>query len=44
MITPPLKKNKVVLKSDPQKQVICCSDHVAARIFMKGLGFSKDAE
>ena len=40
----PEKNTKVVLRSAPQKQVICGSDHVAAKIFRKGLGFSKDVE
>ena len=44
MIKSPLKNTKVVLRSARQKQVTCRNDHVAAKIFRKGLGFSKDVE
>ena len=42
MIAYPLKNTKVALKIAPQKQVICRSYYKAYKIFMKGLGFSKD--
>ena len=32
------------LRSAPRKQAICSSDHKAAQLFVKGIGFSKDAE
>ena len=34
MIKSPVKNTEVVLRSAPQKQVICRSDHVAAKIFV----------
>ena len=41
MIKSPRKIRKEVLH---KKQVICSSDHKAAKIFVKGLRLSKDAE
>ena len=38
-----LKNTKVALRITPQKKIICRIDHKAQKIFMKGLGFSKDA-
>ena len=38
-----IKSLQKMLGSAPQKKVICSSDHKAAKIFAKGLGFSKDA-
>ena len=34
---------KITLEILHQKQVICSSDHKAAKIFVKGLVFCKDA-
>ena len=42
MIASPLKNTKIALKIAPQKQVICPSYYKAYKIFIKGLGFSKD--
>ena len=41
MIKSPLPPKKEVCPSALQKQVICKSDHKAAKIFVKGPGFSK---
>ena len=35
---------KLYLEVLHKKQVICSSDHKAAKIFVKGLGFSKNAK